>query len=65
LYASLIVTTVTNLFREFNKGGHILEVVRKIKKTPAPTPTPKRQKTGKVKTPPHPHPHQKPKNLQN
>jgi len=44
------------LFRIF---GHILEVVRKIKKTP----TPKRQKTGKVKTPPHPH--QKPKNLQN
>ena len=47
--------------------GGILEVVRKIKKTPtpAPTPTPKRQKTGKVKTPPHPHPHQKPKKPQN
>jgi len=45
--------------------GHILEVVRKIKKTPtpAPTPTPKRQKTGEVKTPPYPH--QKPKILQN
>ena len=41
------------------KCGHILEVVRKIKKTP----TPKRQETGEVKTPPHPH--QKPKNLQN
>jgi len=44
------------------KVGHILEVVRKIKKTPtpaptpAPTPTPKQQKTGKVKTPP-PHTH--------